>query len=620
LFWGFVALGILFGCVEAWAAGLSGQDQGGPTATNGPSPAPSPAAPLALDSRESAAARAISLANPERAVSAFYQAVSRKDCERAEGLWPGFGEDRCRAATDVNLMANQVVCSEPRIAVVQLELSYIMSKGRARVVEIFQGYLTLDNKETGWTIREGSQRPQESIALEAYTREVARMKTVCADPSKTAEVAPEGRKPGEGPAKPQVPATQQTKLGPMPVTAPAPSPAPSEAQPASQPQAPGQTTASAPSSATTTTPKSAPPFAAPGKPNPASVLPPLPPGAPRPGPGAGPGAGLGAGTSPATAPPPAPPVSLGNFYAPPQDFGSQLVLEACWSAQELHGTEEDKTIRAMPDAGRVQPPRGAPRHMLRPLPAELQNSIRRVEPRGFQKIAALTFDLCERQNELAGYDAAIVNYLRANGVKATFFAGGKWMATHPDKAMQLMADPLFELGNHAWTHGNLRQLKGREMEEQILWTQNQYELLWNRLRSLYAAQRLDLAELDKIPKTIQTFRFPYGVCSAESLRFLTNHGLPAIQWDVVTGDPAKEQTAEGITRAVMSETKPGSIIICHANGRGHGTAKALTQFIPRLREKGYHFVTVSELLTLGKAQSSPECYERKPGDNARYDK
>lgn len=565
-------------------------------------------APVTLDPAESATAKAISLANPERAVSAFYQAVSRKDCERAESLWPGFGEERCRAATDVNLMANRVVCSEPRIAVVQVELSYIKNEGRARAVEIFQGYLALDYKETGWTIREGSQRPQESVALDAYTRDVARMKAVCVDPSKPADPTPAQS------SKPQAAPAQQTALGPLPVTAPTATLAPPATTPSTtpqgQPHAPGQSSAQSSALAliqtlTQTPPKPAPP----GK---AAPAPPLSPVASRPGPGAG--------TLPASASPPAPPAQPGNIYAPPQEFGSQLVLEACWSPEELRGTDEDRLIRAQPDANRVQPPRGAPRHMLRPLPPGLQNSIRRVEPRGFQKIVALTFDLCERQNELAGYDAAIVNYLRANGVKATFFAGGKWLATHPDKGMQLMADPLFELGNHTWTHANLRQLKGRDMEEQILWTQNQYELLWERLRALYAAQRLDLAELDKIPKTIQVFRFPYGVCNPESLRFLANHGLPAIQWDVVTGDPAKEQTADGIVRAVMSETKPGSIIICHANGRGNGTAKAVTQFVPRLREKGFHFVTVSELLTLGAAQSSPECYERKPGDNARYDK
>ena len=46
---------------------------------------------------------------------------------------------------------------------------------------------------------------------------------------------------------------------------------------------------------------------------------------------------------------------------------------------------------------------------------------------------ALTFDLCETDGSVAGYDGRIVDLLRAEGVKATFFAGGKWMETHPER-------------------------------------------------------------------------------------------------------------------------------------------------------------------------------------------
>ena len=43
------------------------------------------------------------------------------------------------------------------------------------------------------------------------------------------------------------------------------------------------------------------------------------------------------------------------------------------------------------------------------------------------KLVALTFDLCETDGSIAGYDGRIVDLLRAEDVKATFFAGGKWM-------------------------------------------------------------------------------------------------------------------------------------------------------------------------------------------------
>ena len=57
----------------------------------------------------------------------------------------------------------------------------------------------------------------------------------------------------------------------------------------------------------------------------------------------------------------------------------------------------------------------------------------------------------------------------------------------------------------------------------------------------------------------------------------------------------------------------------HANGRGWHTFEALPIAIPRLKAGGYKFVTVSELIALGKPVIASECYDRKPGDTKRYD-
>jgi peptidoglycan/xylan/chitin deacetylase (PgdA/CDA1 family) len=219
---------------------------------------------------------------------------------------------------------------------------------------------------------------------------------------------------------------------------------------------------------------------------------------------------------------------------------------------------------------------------------------------------ALTFDLCEGVREVSGYDAGIVNYLRAQRVRATFFAGGKWLHSHPEKAMQLVADPLFEIGNHSWSHPNFRQLSAKAMEDQILRTQAQYEGLWQELARRARAQGLDPAEMAKIPRVPRAFRFPYGICSPEALRIVARLGLTAIQWDIVTGDPDRHQYARKIAAVVLSKIQPGAIIICHANGRGWWTAEALPLFIPKLKDLGFEFVTISELLQCGPAVDTPD--------------
>lgn len=233
---------------------------------------------------------------------------------------------------------------------------------------------------------------------------------------------------------------------------------------------------------------------------------------------------------------------------------------------------------------------------------------------------ALTFDLCQRGNERAGYDAAMVNYLRHNRVKATFFAGGLWMRSHPEQFLQLMADPLFEIGNHSWGHADLRVLSGEKMEDQVRQAQAQYELFWEELAQRPCAAQAGPVEINKIPGLPLVFRFPYGVCSPESLRFVASQGLAAVQWSIVTGDAAAGQSAAKIAGVVLKQARPGAIIVCHANGRGHGTAEALPLFVPELQKRGYELVTVSELLASGPVAAARQCYELKPGDNRGYDR
>jgi peptidoglycan/xylan/chitin deacetylase (PgdA/CDA1 family) len=248
----------------------------------------------------------------------------------------------------------------------------------------------------------------------------------------------------------------------------------------------------------------------------------------------------------------------------------------------------------------------------------MANSIRSVKLPENVKLIALTFDLCEGEKEISGYDPGIVNYLRANRIKATFFAGGKWMRSHPEKTMQLMAEPLFEIGNHSWNHKNFRKLDKREAQDQVLWTQGQYELLREQLQTRPCFSETGEHET-KIPEVPRLFRFPFGACNRDTLKILQDLGLPAIQWNIVSGDPAKGRSAAAIAQTVLRSARPGSIIVFHANGRGHGTADSLPMFAPRLQKAGFDFVTVSELLAAGEPVAVPECYEMKPGDNRRYD-
>jgi peptidoglycan/xylan/chitin deacetylase (PgdA/CDA1 family) len=315
-------------------------------------------------------------------------------------------------------------------------------------------------------------------------------------------------------------------------------------------------------------------------------------------------------TKPA-APKPEPPVSVPPSVAPPSKPTGLLSL---WASEALQGNAGDEKIHWLRKPDFSPPARTQPNEALSPLKPEYLNSIRRVKLPKDKKWVALTFDLCERADEVAGYDRGVINALRDKQVKATFYAGGKWMQSHPEQTMQLMADKHFEIGNHGWTHGNLRVLQGEPMQQQIVWTQAEYESIRGVLQNKAKSAGLEALMAD-VPRQPATLRFPFGTCSPESLQTTNALGLSAVQWDVVSGDPAITVQPNKI----VSETRAGSIVIFHANGRGRGTAAALPRIIDDLRVQGFEFVTVSELLAAGTIEAVDECYELRRGDNVDYD-
>lgn len=109
-----------------------------------------------------------------------------------------------------------------------------------------------------------------------------------------------------------------------------------------------------------------------------------------------------------------------------------------------------------------------------PVARDLRGSIRCVELPTGEKLIALTFDLCETNSAIAGYDGRIIDLLRAQGAKATFFASGKWLETHKERAEQLIADPNFELANHGFRHLDFARIAGRTLNDEIVLTETAY--------------------------------------------------------------------------------------------------------------------------------------------------
>ena len=291
--------------------------------------------------------------------------------------------------------------------------------------------------------------------------------------------------------------------------------------------------------------------------------------------------------------------------------------QACWSGAELIAKVGEGNIIKE----RLEPASPEPASAdIQPNWPGAAGTIRSVRLPPGKKLIALTFDLCEGPNEIAGYQGEIVDILRAKEVKATFFMGGKWMMTHQIRAQQLISDARFEVGNHTWAHRNLRLLSDADATNEIRNAGQAYQQLRRDIeRRKCIAPGRDGTTDEIALKSMSLFRFPYGACDSKSLSTVGHLGLVPIQWDVSSDDPDYKQQPDAMTRKVLTKVHAGSIVLFHANGRGWYTDDALPKIISELRRQGYEFVTVTELLKAGEPIISSSCYDQTVGDTDQYD-
>ncbi len=190
------------------------------------------------------------------------------------------------------------------------------------------------------------------------------------------------------------------------------------------------------------------------------------------------------------------------------------------------------------------------------------------------------------------YDNGLIDLLNNTQTKATLFLSGMWIEEYRDVALNLSQNSLFELANHSYSHPGfdgdcygLRPVRDEDKIPEIVKTQM-------LLKELTGAEN-------------KLFRFPGGCYSQPDLETTKKIGVIPIQWDVAGKDGFNEDMIS-IVANVVSNVKNGSIIVLHMNGYPNEpeTANALPFIISTLRENGYEFVTVSELLSLN--EDSPK--------------
>lgn len=178
------------------------------------------------------------------------------------------------------------------------------------------------------------------------------------------------------------------------------------------------------------------------------------------------------------------------------------------------------------------------------------------------------------------YTAQILDVLKREHVKATFFIVGRRAEQYPQMVRRIQQEG-HAIGNHSYSHANLPKLKGTAFRRQI-WLTDQI------LQHLVGYQPVIV-------------RPPYGNVNEPQLRWLIGKHRKIVNWNVDSLD-WKSLSAEKIVLNIMTDVRPGAIILQHAGGgQGEelsGTVKALPRIIHTLRRDGMRFVTIPELLSL----------------------
>ncbi|MET9773585.1 polysaccharide deacetylase family protein [Streptomyces sp. NPDC006367] len=269
---------------------------------------------------------------------------------------------------------------------------------------------------------------------------------------------------------------------------------------------------------------------------------------------------------------------------------ASVALAACGT------TEAGKTPRpspSAPSAAASRPaapaePAGAP--TLAPGPAG-HTPVFEHGPRTGDRTVALTFDADMTADEgpraAAGErfdNPGLIATLRKLKVPATVFMTGRWAEEYPEQARAIGRDPGFEIANHSYSHYAYRSgCYGLPTVSP--------ERMRTDVERAYTAFRKA-----GVPDPMPYFRFPGGCYDKAALKALTPAGVTAVQWDVVSGD-AFATDADAVARQVLDGVRPGSVVVMHCTlSAAPATERAVRTIVPELRERGYRFVKVSELI------------------------
>ncbi|WP_458414699.1 delta-lactam-biosynthetic de-N-acetylase [Schinkia sp. CFF1] len=187
-----------------------------------------------------------------------------------------------------------------------------------------------------------------------------------------------------------------------------------------------------------------------------------------------------------------------------------------------------------------------------------------------------------------GFTSDILDVLKKKKVPATFFVTGHYITENAD-LVKRMVDEGHIVGNHSWHHPDLTQVSDIRFKKELVLIKEEYKKLTGKSDMMY-------------------LRPPRGIFSERTLQLSKELGYVNVFWSLAFVD-WHINNQKGWKYAydnIVNQIHPGAVILLHTVSEDN--AKALSKVIDTVREKGYTFKSLDDLM-LEKAMPKPLLYQ-----------
>lgn len=185
------------------------------------------------------------------------------------------------------------------------------------------------------------------------------------------------------------------------------------------------------------------------------------------------------------------------------------------------------------------------------------------------KYIYLTFD----EGYEAGYTTKILETLKENNVKATFFITAHYLNTKPEIVKQ-MIDEGHIIGNHTVNHKSMPDLTDEKIKKEVM--------------------DLHAAIYEKFQYEMKYIRPPMGEFSERTLNVTNSLGYKTVMWSFAYEDWNEDKQPEKTSakQKILDNVHNGEIMLLHGNSKTN--TDILGDIIKEIKNMGYEFKSLDE--------------------------